>query len=75
MIDKMRIHFIIFLFLLPLLSCKQQFPNNITAFEAIGDSVTIDTSAIQAAIDYVYVKGGGKVTVPPGVFIPSKSKQ
>ena len=33
-------------------------------FNAVGDSYTDDTDAIQAAIDYVYSAGGGKVIVP-----------
>lgn len=37
-------------------------------FLAIGDGVTDDTASIQAALDYVYANGGGKVIVPPGIF-------
>jgi polygalacturonase len=36
----------------------------ITDFGAIGDGKTLDTSAIQAAIDQAHASGGGKVVVP-----------
>ena len=41
-------------------------------FGASGDGVSLDTSAIQAAIDAVHAKGGGTVIVPGGnVFLCS----
>ena len=36
---------------------------------AVGDGVTLDTKAIQAAIDSVAAQGGGVVEVPSGVYI------
>jgi len=38
-------------------------------FGAVGDGVTDDTIAIQAAIDAVNSAGGGKVVVPAGIYI------
>ena len=38
-------------------------------FGARGDGATLDTEAIQAAIDRVAEKGGGKVTVPAGTYL------
>lgn len=40
-------------------------------FGAIGDGVTDDTAAIQAAIDYVFSAGGGAVYAPPGNYLLS----
>jgi hypothetical protein len=37
-------------------------------FGAVGDGVTDDTAAVQAAIDAVYAAGGGKVQLPTGTF-------
>lgn len=41
----------------------------ITDFQAVGDGVTRNTEAIQAAIEYQASRGGGMVVVPPGTFI------
>ena len=41
----------------------------ITAFGAVGDGKTVNTEAIQAAVDRRSESGGGRVTVPPGVFV------
>jgi polygalacturonase len=40
----------------------------ITKYGAVGDSNTINTKAIQAAIDQCYADNGGTVVIPPGVF-------
>ena len=41
---------------------------NICDYGAIGDGVTLNTSAIQNAIDDCNKNGGGQVYVPPGTF-------
>lgn len=41
---------------------------NVTEFGAVGDSVTVNTQAIQAAIDQCFKDGGGTVLVPEGTF-------
>ena len=42
---------------------------DITAFGAKSDGQTINTSAIQKAIDACHAAGGGTVLVPSGVFL------
>jgi polygalacturonase len=42
---------------------------DVRAFGAVGDGKTLDTSAIQSAIDLCAKSGGGTVVVPPGVFL------
>jgi acyl-coenzyme A thioesterase PaaI-like protein len=37
-------------------------------FGAVGNGIADDTAAIQAAIDYVNSLGGGKVSLPAGIF-------
>jgi len=41
---------------------------NVKSFGAIGDSITMDTKAIQAAINACTEKGGGTVWVPAGKY-------
>ncbi len=41
----------------------------ITKVGAVADNATINTKAIQAAIDQLAAKGGGTVVVPKGVFV------
>lgn len=43
--------------------------SDIRAFGAAGDGRTVDTAAIQAAIDACAGSGGGTVVVPTGVFV------
>lgn len=40
----------------------------VTDFGAVGDGVTLNTSAIQAAIDAAEKSGGGTVVLPEGIF-------
>jgi polygalacturonase len=42
---------------------------DITAYGATGNGTTLNTEAIQNAIDACYKTGGGKVVVPSGVFL------
>ncbi|HEV7300940.1 MAG TPA: glycosyl hydrolase family 28 protein [Tepidisphaeraceae bacterium] len=42
---------------------------SITAYRAAGDGETEDTIAVQAAIDACAAAGGGRVVVPPGVYM------
>ncbi|MBL9204338.1 MAG: hypothetical protein JNN01_04590, partial [Opitutaceae bacterium] len=42
---------------------------DVRAYGATGDGVTLDTSAVQAAIDACSLEGGGTVLVPAGDFV------
>lgn len=42
---------------------------DVTAYGATGNGTTLNTAAIQNAIDACYKTGGGKVVVPSGVFL------
>ena len=42
---------------------------DVTAFGAVGDGATLNTAAIQSAVDACTEAGGGTVVVPPGVFL------
>lgn len=51
---------------------QTSFPSykvNVTAFGAKGDGVTLNTSAINAAIKAVHQKGGGTVVIPEGFWL------
>lgn len=41
----------------------------ITQFGAVADDATVNTRAIQAAIDHLAARGGGTVVVPSGTFV------
>ena len=43
--------------------------HNILAYGAVGDGKTLNTAAIQDAVDTCATAGGGKVVVPAGVFV------
>jgi hypothetical protein len=59
-----------YLFIALLLSSCQVHPNtSVLDFGAKGDGETINTIAIQKAIDLVHSTGGGTVHIPAGVFI------
>ena len=53
------------------------WPNNAVSvldFGAVGDGVTDDTAAIQAAINYIQLKsGGGALYLPAGVYLTSST--
>ncbi|MNH55768.1 Exo-poly-alpha-D-galacturonosidase precursor [compost metagenome] len=58
----------------PTLPASTPQPNNglkldPRAFGAVGDGMTKDTAALQAALDRVAVLGGGEVIVSPGVYL------
>ncbi|MEO8819435.1 MAG: glycosyl hydrolase family 28 protein [Ginsengibacter sp.] len=59
---------IIFLFILSNAFTLKAQNYNIKDFGAVADSQTINTNAIQKAIDECNEKGGGTVEVPAGVF-------
>lgn len=42
---------------------------DITTFGAVGDGATLNTVAIQKAIDACYKNGGGRVVIPEGKFL------
>ncbi|MBF7142928.1 MULTISPECIES: putative Ig domain-containing protein [Pseudomonas] len=48
---------------------------NVKDFGAVGDGVTDDTAAMQAAIDAASAAGGGTVFVPSGTFIVSAGEE
>ncbi len=50
-------------------SCQPKADFDITHFGAKGDGTTINTEAIQKAIDAAYEAGGGTVVIPNGVFM------
>lgn len=43
--------------------------HDITAYGAVADSKTVNTKAIQAAVDACAAAGGGRVVVPAGTFV------
>jgi polygalacturonase len=49
-------------------SCKRSI-YNIESFGAVADATTLNTKAIQMAIDKASAKGGGRVVVPGGIFV------
>ena len=42
---------------------------NVRDFGAKGDGITLDSPAINAAIDTAVKGGGGQVLLPPGVYL------
>jgi polygalacturonase len=67
----MRSHagIIVLIVILPAFVFSQSAPYAITQFGATGDGTTLNTAAIQKAIDACTAGGGGTVTVPAGVFL------
>ena len=68
---RMKRIFTLLLLLTPLAALHAAAPTvfNITTYGARSDSKTINTSAIQKAIDACHASGGGTVLVPEGVFV------
>ncbi|WP_299552277.1 glycosyl hydrolase family 28 protein [Seonamhaeicola sp.] len=53
-------------------SCKEHPTSpgyNVLEFGAIGDGITLNTGAIQEAIDKCHEAGGGQVIIPSGTFL------
>ena len=48
---------------------KQDWVFNIKDYGAVGDGKILATKAIQAAVDACHKASGGKVIIPPGVFL------
>jgi hypothetical protein len=48
---------------------RQKTTFNIVTYGAKGDSITLNTTAIQKAIDACSTAGGGTVLIPPGKFL------
>ena len=49
-------------------ACKPDAVRNVRELGAIGDGRTLDTAAIQQAIDQVHAQGGGVVQFPKGTY-------
>ncbi|WP_082063561.1 glycoside hydrolase family 28 protein [Draconibacterium sediminis] len=65
--DLLRILSILFLVSSGINAKAEDF--NIINYGAVGDSITLNSNAIQKAIDQCFDSGGGKVIVPSGKFI------
>jgi len=48
---------------------KKSMVHTIDSFGAVGDGKTLNTAAIQAAVDACAAAGGGTVVVPPGTYL------
>jgi hypothetical protein len=64
--DSLRIVMFIFTFAPAILAAQ---PQNIQNFGAVPDDKTLNTKAIQSAIDKVAADGGGRVVIPAGRFL------
>lgn len=52
-----------------MLSCSEQKTFNVLDYGATGDGTTIDSPAINAAIEAASSQGGGKVVLPEGTYL------
>lgn len=62
----MRVFPILLLFVV---SCQSPETRSVVHFGAKGDGNTLNTGALQAAVDAAHAAGGGMVHVPPGVYV------
>ena len=62
-------HCLVLLVVFHTISVAQPSLYRIVDFGAVGDGKTLNTVAIQTAIDTCFRAGGGTVSVPPGVFV------
>jgi len=61
--------FILYFGVLPVTVTSQVTTYNIDDFGAVSDGKTINTEAIQKAIDNCYENGGGTVYIPSGIYL------
>lgn len=66
---RIKIYLFFLSLTLLLLSCTPNDTFNILDYGARGDGESLNTSAINAAIEACAARGGGKVIVPEGVFL------
>ena len=66
---RYRYFIALFAFLFNINAFAQKGYFNIMDFNAAGDSITLDTEAIQNAVDACYASGGGTVVVPAGTWL------
>lgn len=70
MIQRTKLKLLVSLFLLAAFTNFVKAADfNILKFGAVGDGTTLNTEAIQKAIDACYQSGGGKVIFPEGKFL------
>jgi polygalacturonase len=60
---------LLFILAFLVLARSQAADLNITQFGAVGDGITLNTAAIQQAIDACTRQGGGRVIIPAGRFL------
>src|SRR6218665_118075 len=65
----MRSFSVLFSLLFWAISAQTQVVYDITKYKAKGDGKTLNTKAVQRAIDECSAKGGGTVWVPAGIFV------
>lgn len=64
-----RNYFILMVFVVFSTCQRYAYEYNISSFGAKNDGITINTPAIQKAIDNCHKGGGGRVVIPPGEFV------
>lgn len=63
----MKHYFFLVLLIFSTALAAQDF--NVLDYGAKGDGTTLNTVTIQKAIDAAHLKGGGRVIIPPGIFL------